>query len=319
VSFELLDIHALRAKQSALGFAPAQMAQSGYDTTGMGHEYTVMSTVVDIIKAFMRIVHPEQLSFSGANVDTGGKVAPRPRQRWADPSSKPARPVTGRVRLYTRLVRQAATLFPDYTYKVTPGRYSTNFFLIRKSSPRVQTEALKSPVSWRWVFPPQPPPPPSKTFRSPLAQMRIARFTVESIEYVVDFNYQRITSEKQKKRCWSVIFEYADPDMVVRQHREKGRKIDPSGVGGTDLGGTGHEFTVMSTIVAIVKEFLQREQPDQLVYVALIRPEEGPGRVNLYTRLTRMAPTAFPDYRTRTTRNNIAVKFYLIRKTPATK
>lgn len=78
---------------------------TAFHVTGTGKAYTVFATIIDILKKFVESVEPDSLTFN---------------------ASEPSR-----QKLYTRLVKMASTINPNYTYG-TDRR--SNFWIMRKEN-----------------------------------------------------------------------------------------------------------------------------------------------------------------------------------------
>ena len=55
----------------------------------------------------------------------------------------------------------------------------------------------------------------------------------------------------------------------------------------SDITGTGNQYAVFSTVIAIVKDFIRQVDPNQIVFSAA---RKEPSRVKLYDRMVKMFP-----------------------------
>jgi hypothetical protein len=90
--------------------------------------------------------------------------------------------------------------------------------------------------------------------------------------------------------------------------------ILPGGPTKTTLTGTGNSTKVLGTVVSIVKDFLEHEEPESLYFTA---DGDEPSRIKLYNRLMSQVDKALPDYYAAKTTNLSLVgnsKAYMLRK-----
>ena len=129
------------------------------------------------------------------------------------------------------------------------------------------TELLTSPLPYRWV---------SRVegelwqadFKTPGGQAYNVRFQLFPDE-----------QEPDAATTWGFVFKNAAPNMAPLKQ--------------FDILGTGESIPIFATVIAILREFIQRARPVRIAFTA-----EEPSRIKLYDRFIRMIQQqqALPNY-----------------------
>lgn len=88
--------------------------------------------------------------------------------------------------------------------------------------------------------------------------------------------YQAMLNDKQL----NVVMKYDVNDVV----EDETWRIDFSVDGSQEMTGGGNEFSIIATVLAIVDDFMKKEQPEIVTFAA---KQDHKGRVSLYNKLSK--------------------------------
>lgn len=101
---------------------------------------------------------------------------------------------------------------------------------------------------------------------------KVYKFYIKDIMYTVVFNEENITTKDIDDFGWSVEFANHDP-------KRKSWIQDP-----TDILNTGNSFVVFSTVIDIIKNFINKYHPRFLTFTANVN---HPSRIKLYNSIIK--------------------------------
>lgn len=309
-----VDAEAERAAKAGV----AQRYFGSYGVARTGDAFRVFATVVAVVKELARRRTPDTIHFTATEpsrtklYDRFMKDVERALPNYEAESSR-----SGSTTYYSfhrkgsfsaQNARHANEIRPrqDTLGALdTPNRDTFNRTGSRDSLRRSGTSVtIPGPLRHDATFPtthvpaaPRKPSPVTEAFTTPYPfewdsagynNRQKATFTTDAgLVYEATFHPKWERDEDDSSSEWEFEFEIEYHSM------QKLRKTLPDEyIGPYDITGTGDAFRVFATMIAIMKDFIQNQDPPMITFIATEK-----SRVKLYDRFAKEVTKAFPSYK----------------------